>query len=62
MGLLYVGIQHECVYLEEYLTLFMQATRHISVNGFEKCYQVFFKTITLTLKKAIIIFLKLIVK
>jgi len=48
MGPLDIGIQHECVYLQEYITLFMQARGHISVNGFEKCCQVFFKTITLT--------------
>ena len=29
MGPLDIGIQHECVYLQEYITLFMQATGHI---------------------------------
>jgi hypothetical protein len=50
MGMLYIGIHHTCVCLQEYITLIMQAAGHILVNGFEKCFQ------------AIISFVRLIVK
>jgi len=52
MGLLYIDIDHTCLYLQAYFTIFTQATGHIAVNSFEKCYQVVFKIITLNLKKS----------
>jgi len=32
-GLLYIGIHHAFVYLQEYITIFTQVTGHIALNG-----------------------------
>jgi hypothetical protein len=51
-GMANISIHHTCVSLQEYITLlFIQAIGHTASNGLEKCCQVVFKTINLTLNK-----------